>query len=127
MAGWDHATTFAHVWSRSVALHNHETFLLFEVPRFSRDFCWPARLVDISGGGLAMKLPPERLDIDVGAPTYLSMLFDDRIRFDRVPATFVRLEGDVGAVEFGTWPEEDRLKLLDLLLDDPVHALPAAP
>lgn len=96
-------------------------FLLFEVPTFSRDFCWPGTLVDINGNGLAMKLPPERLELDAGVPVYLSLLFNDRIRFDRVPAVFVRREGDLGAVEFELWPEEDRRRLLDLLLDN--HAV----
>ena len=81
-------------------------------------------LVDINGDGLAMKLPAELLEVKVGVPIHLSMLFNDHVCLDRVSATFVRRKGDVGAVQFQQWPENDRLKLLDLLLDDYAAALP---
>ena len=32
MVEWAHPTTFGHVWSRAVASHDHETFLIFEGP-----------------------------------------------------------------------------------------------
>ena len=88
--------------------------VLFEVPSFSRDFCWPGRLVDISRLGLAMRLLPE-LRLAVGTTMRLSMVFEDRIGFDGIPSVLVRQRGDLSAVRFDRWSRGDEQSFLRAL------------
>ncbi len=90
-------------------------FLLIEAPTLSRGFWWPATLIDISGSGLALQLPADRPDLSAGVPIHLSLVFRDRIRFERVPAILVRQQGDVCAVEFARWEDADRNRLSNVL------------
>ncbi|MEM7355381.1 MAG: PilZ domain-containing protein [Acidobacteriota bacterium] len=90
-------------------------FIAVEAPSVSKDFCWSATLIDISGGGMALSLPPELFP---GVKLLLSFGLGPSVYLNRVPAVVIRLKEGVGAVRFETWPEDERLKLLSYLLDD---------
>ncbi len=111
---------------RRIPRHRHSGFLLFEAPTVSGGFWWPATLVDISERGLALQLPADRPNLSAGVPVYLSLVFRDRIRFDRIPAILVRQQSDVCAVEFARWSDSDRQRLSNVLRElderrDPRH------
>ena len=80
----------------------------------SEELCWSGTLMDVNGDGMALTLPPE---IRPGAEVLLSLRLDENTHLNRVPGVVVRRDGGVGAVEFGEWSEEDRLKLLSFLLE----------
>ncbi len=90
-------------------------FVAVEAPSVSEDLCWSGTLMDINGDGMALTLPPE---LEPGVEVLLTLRLDVDSDLQRVPAVVVRQDEGVGAVEFGEWPEEDRLKLLSYLLDD---------
>lgn len=91
------------------------TFIAVEAPSVSKDFCWSSTLIDISGDGMALTLPPELFP---GIKVCLSLGLGPSLYLQRVPAVVIRLKEGVGAVRFEAWPEEERLKLLSYLLDD---------
>ncbi len=99
---------------RSRRREDYGAFVAIEAPTVSEDLCWSGTLMDVNGDGMALTLPPE---IRPGVEVQLTLRLDDNTRLNRVPAVVVRQEGGVGAVEFGEWSEEDRLKLLSFLLE----------
>ena len=89
--------------------------LLIEAPTLSQGFWWPSTLVDISDGGLALRLPADGPELSAGIPVHLSLVIRDRVNFDRVPAILVRQQGEVCAVQFARWADEDRKRLSNVL------------
>lgn len=100
---------------RSRRREAYGAFVAVEAPSVSKDFCWSGTLIDISGDGMALTLPPELFP---GIKLLLSFGLGPSAHLNRVPAVVIRLKEGVGAVRFETWPEEERLKLLGYLLDE---------
>lgn len=90
-------------------------FVAIEAPSVSEDACWSGTLMDINGDGMALTLPEV---LEPGVKVFLTLGLDQHTHLERVPATVVRQEGGVGAVEFEQWPDEERLNLLGYLLED---------
>ena len=74
---------------------------------------WVVDAIDINANGLGLVLPPE---IPEGTEVFLSFKLGEISEFSRVPATVLHQMGTSGGVRFGTWPDEDRLRLLEYLV-----------
>ena len=90
-------------------------FVAIEAPSVSQDACWSGTLMDINGDGMALTMPEE---LGPKVEVFLTLGLDQHTHLERVPAVVVRQESGLGAVEFKEWPEEERLKLLNYLLED---------
>lgn len=90
-------------------------FIALEDSEFAEEFAWAGNAVDINGDGVAMAMPPE---VEEGSEVLLTFTLEGA-DFGRLPATVVRQHRDfgVGALEFGEWPERERLALLSYLLE----------
>ena len=86
-----------------------------ETPSERQDLCWAGTAIDINGNGIGVSLPDE---VAEGNKVLLTFRLGEA-EFHRVPGTVLRKDGGYGfgAVEFGTWPDRERLELLSFLLE----------
>ncbi len=96
---------------RSLRASIHGLLIAIDAPELSPE-PWVVDGIDINSGGVGLVLPPELLE---GARVLLSFRLD-RHEFSRVPAVVQHRVGVSGGVRFETWPDSERLKLLEYLV-----------
>ena len=74
---------------------------------------WVVDAIDINAHGMGLVLPNE---LPEGTAVYLSFSFKEGFEFSQMPAVVMHQMGSSGGVCYGTWPQEDRLKLLEFLV-----------
>lgn len=88
-------------------------FVAIDAPEVAQQ-PWVVDAIDLSSEGLGLVLPPE---LHEGAEVFLTFVLDD-VEFARVPAVVRHREGQGGGgVQFGEWDEDDRLRLLESLVE----------
>lgn len=75
---------------------------------------WVVDAFDINSLGLGLVLPPELAE---GTQVFLSFRLADQVEFSRLPAVVSHQLGVSGGVRFEIWPTEDRLRLLEYLVE----------
>lgn len=74
---------------------------------------WVVDAIDINAHGLGLVMPPE---LRQGTEVRLSFKLEEGLEFSRVPATVLHRVGNSGGVRFASWPDRERLKLLEHLV-----------
>lgn len=74
---------------------------------------WVVDAIDINANGMGLVLPPE---IPEDAEVLLSFSLSDAVAFSRLAGTVRHHAGASGGVRFGTWPQDQRLELLEFLV-----------
>ncbi len=90
----------------------HGLLVAIDAPEIAAD-PWVVDAIDINSRGLGLVLPPE---LPAGAAVMLSFRLDEEIEFSRLPATVLHRMTVSGGVRFESWPESERLKLLEYLV-----------
>ena len=75
---------------------------------------WVVDAFDINSLGLGLVLPPELAE---GTGVFLSFRLAEEVEFSRLPAVVSHQLGVSGGVRFESWPSEDRLRLLEYLVE----------
>ena len=96
--------------SRRVAIPG--VLVAIDAPSIS-DQPWVADAIDVNANGLGLVLPPE---LPEGTEVQLSFRLTADLELSRVPAIVRHREGLSGGVVFTDWPTEDRLRLLEFLV-----------
>ncbi|MEM7351432.1 MAG: PilZ domain-containing protein [Acidobacteriota bacterium] len=102
-------TTHRQRRTRRVPIHGH--FVAIDAPEVSSE-PWVVDAIDLNSSGVGLVLPPELLE---GTGVLLSFRLGSH-DFSRLPATVQHQTGVSGGLRFGTWPEAERLKLLEYLV-----------
>lgn len=74
---------------------------------------WAVDALDINAGGLGLVLPEE---LPNGMRVELSFRLSEDIEFARLPAEVRHKWGSSGGVAFLEWPDHERLRLLEYLV-----------
>ena len=90
----------------------HGVLVALDAPSVS-DQPWVVDAIDINASGMGVVLPP---DIPEGTDIFLSFRLDDAVEFSRMPAVVRHQLGTSGGIRFGAWPDSERLKFLEWLV-----------
>ncbi|MCP4202020.1 MAG: hypothetical protein GY769_08810 [bacterium] len=94
--------------TRRAAIHG--LLVAIDVPELSSQ-PWVVDGIDLNSKGMGLVLPPELL---AGTRVLLSFKLGEH-ELSRLPATVQHKVGVSGGVRFETWPDSERLKLLEFL------------
>ncbi len=75
---------------------------------------WVVDAFDINSLGLGLVLPPELAE---GTRVFLSFRLAEDVEFSRLPAVVSHQLGVSGGVRFESWPVEERVRLLEYLIE----------
>ena len=89
----------------------HGVLVAVDAPDLSSE-PWVVDAIDLSASGLGLVLPPELLE---DTRVWLSFRLGEH-DFSRLPAIVRHRFGVAGGVRFEAWPDADRLKLLEYLV-----------
>ena len=89
----------------------HGLLIAIDAPELSSE-PWVVDGIDLNSKGMGLVLPPELLE---GARVLLSFRLDEH-ELSRLPATVQHKVGVSGGVRFDSWPDSERLKLLEYLV-----------
>lgn len=91
----------------------HDMLVAIDAPAVSKEH-WVVDALDINADGLGLVLPPE---LPENTPVELTFKLRDDAVFSRMPAIVRHQIGSSGGVKFEPWPDAERLKLLEHLVD----------
>ncbi len=91
----------------------HGIFVAIDAPEVA-EHPWVVDAIDINAHGLGLVMPPE---LEAGTEVRLSFKLQEGLEFSRMSAVVQHLEGGSGGVSFSAWPDRERLKLLEFLVD----------
>lgn len=91
----------------------HGVLVAIDAPEVSAEH-WVVDALDINADGLGLVLPPE---LPEGTLVELTFKLRDDAVFARMPAMVRHQMGSSGGVRFDEWPQLERLKLLEHLVD----------
>jgi hypothetical protein len=75
---------------------------------------WVVDAIDVNAHGIGLVLPPE---LPEGTNVLLSFRLGDDLELGQVAGSVRHKDGTSGGVLFGDWALQDRLKLLEFLVD----------
>ena len=91
----------------------HGALVAVDAPSLA-DKPWVVDGIDINANGMGLVLPPE---IKEGTEVFLSFKLEDQLELSRVPGVVRHQVSATGGVEFEAWQPNDRLKLLEYLVE----------
>lgn len=90
----------------------HGVLVAIDAPEVA-EHPWVVDAIDINAHGLGLVMPPE---LGEGTEVRLSFKLQEGLEFSRMPATVLHRVGSSGGVSFASWPDRERLKLLEYLV-----------